>query len=102
MPSCTRPEAITFEKEMGLTHAEFFRSLSRALGTSDYRVDGHAVQLTDGCRRLEITLGEESVRRIALMAVPVTKVRLTFSGYGPDEVAAAVTQFDRIYQRGGG
>jgi hypothetical protein len=98
----TGPSAITVEKEMWISHDDFFRILPKALEAEGYRVDGNRIIAGNGDRRLEITLSEESQRRIALLTLPVTHVRLDFIGYGGDEAAAALARFDRSFQRGGG
>ena len=49
---------------------------------------------------MEITLAEESERRIALVALPVTFVRFAFTGYG--DAAAEMKRIDLHFQRGGG
>ena len=94
--------ATTVDKEMSISHREFFRSLSRALGTDAYRVAGATVTLEDGGRRLDITLSPESRRRLGLLTLPVTRVALRFTGYDDGEATAALTRFDRAYQRAGG
>jgi hypothetical protein len=96
------PAAITVEKEMSISHSDIFRILPKALDGENYRVDGNRVIACNGDRRLEITLSEETQRRIALLTLPVTHVRLDFIGYGADEAAAALARFDRGFQRGGG
>ncbi len=94
--------ATTVEKDMSISHREFFRSLPRALGTDAYRVEGTTITVEDGGRRLDITLAPESERRIALLTLPVTLVTLRFTGYDEDEAAAALARFDQAFQRGGG
>ena len=94
--------AVTISKDMGVTHAEFFRLLPLALGTAAYSSDGARVVRKDGNRRLEITLGPEATRQIALLRVPRTAVTLSFSGYSEDDRAAALALFDRAFQRAGG
>jgi hypothetical protein len=96
------PAAMTVEKEMSISHNDFFRILPKALDGEDYRVDGNRIVAGSGGRRLEITVSEESRRRIALLSLPVTHVRLDFIGYREDEAAAALAKFDRGFQRGGG
>ena len=90
------------EKEMALTHGDFLRTLPKALGTGDYKKTGAKVTRIDGARRLEITLGPERTRQIAQMAIPVTDVRLEFSGYTEAEAEDALKLFDRMFQKGGG
>jgi hypothetical protein len=58
------------------------------------------ISVVDGARRLEITLSEESERRIALVALPVTFVRFALTGY-PD-AAQEMARIDLHFQRGGG
>ena len=87
---------------MGLTHREFFRILPAALGRTPYTVQGHDVIITEGTRRLVITLSPEGRRRIAALSLPTTQVRFTFSGYSPQGIKQFMARFDRAFQRGGG
>lgn len=87
---------------MGLTHAEFFRVIRRALAARAFLIEGNRVRIDEGPRQIDITLSAEEERRIALVALPVTRVRLSFTGYGPAEMAEALARFDRWFQRGGG
>ncbi len=87
---------------MGITHAEFFRVIARALDGRPYRVESRRVVVEEDGRVLEITLSEESERRIALITLPVTRVRLIFTGYGEARTAETIAWFDRWFQRGGG
>ena len=89
-------------KEMALTHADFFRAIARALGTDDFEKKPDGVVLEDGEKRLEISLGPERRRKIAMMEIPVCDVTLVFSGYGESERIAALDQFWRMFQKGGG
>lgn len=91
---------VTITKDMGVTHAEFFRLLPRAFGA--YSRHGARVVLEDGNRRLEITLGPEGRRQIALLRLPRTAVTLSFIGYSDDDRAAALALFERAFQRAGG
>ena len=94
--------SIVVEKEMAITHADFLRTLPRALDGREHTVDGNRMVVEDGRRRLEITLSETTERRIAQLTLPVTRVRLEYRGYTEVEAAAAVALFDRAFQRGGG
>jgi len=93
---------IRVDKEMTISHRDFFRILPGALETDDFRVDGNCVTAYGGCRRLEIILSPEAQRKIALLTLPVTRVSLEFVGYSAEEAAAALGRFDRAFQRGGG
>lgn len=93
-------ETIVFDKEMAITHRDFVRLLPRALGHADFELVGDTISLVDGAKSLEITLSEESERRIALVALPVTFVRFAFTGY--DDAASEMAHIDFHFQRGGG
>ena len=93
---------VVIEKEMGITHSDFFRTIPRALGSEDYQQSGTGVVLESGGRRLEIVIGAEGERRIALMVIPRTQVTLTFMGYEDDDIRAAIKRFDMMFKKGGG
>lgn len=87
---------------MGLTHAEFLRTLPAALGERPYRIENAVVSIDDQGRTVTIRLAPESVRRIALLQVPVTRVEFRFDSHTPEQIEAFMTHFARYYQRGGG
>ena len=93
---------LAIDKEMGISHAEFFRILPAALPGFHLTLKDGIVDANDGERRVEISLAPEGRRRIALLELPVTRVRLVLRGYGNEEAGAVVTRFDRAFQRGGG
>ncbi len=93
-------EPVLFEKEMAITHRDFIRLLARALGHNDFKLVGGRISLADGARKIDITLSEESVRRIALVALPITFVCFALTGY--DDAAAEMALIDLHFQRGGG
>lgn len=93
-------EPVLFEKEMAITHRDFTRLLARALGHNDFKLVDGRISLADGARKIDITLSEESVRRIALVALPITFVCFTLTGY--DDAAAEMARIDLHFQRGGG
>ncbi|NQV85158.1 MAG: hypothetical protein HQ494_15210 [Rhodospirillales bacterium] len=96
------PAPFIVEKEMALTYADFFRIIPRALGSDMFEKTDSGVVLVGGGKRLEITLGKERIRQIALMKIPACHVRLEFTGYTDPERKAALDLFDRIFQKGGG
>lgn len=91
-----------FHKEMGFTHADFFRDIVRVLGSGNYQQTDNGVIAEDGDKRLQIVISEQGQRKIALIVLPVTHVTFTFEGYGDDEITAFFVLFDRVYRRGGG
>lgn len=93
-------EAVTFEKEMSISHRDFVRLLARSVGHNDFTLENGHISVHDGARLLEITLSEEYERRIALIVLPVTQVTFSFTGY--DDAAAEMARIDLHFQRGGG
>lgn len=89
---------------MGISHREFHRLLPaavpgfRVLGSGD---SWRAEQLA-GEQLLEISLGVERQRQLGALALPVTDVRLRFSGFDEQELQRFIKRFDLAYQRGGG
>ena len=89
-------------KEMGITHADFFRTLPAALDSRDFKRTDHGVVLDAGGKRLTVSLGPERMRQVAGLKVPATDVTLSFAGYDKTEIAAALRRFERMFQKGGG
>ena len=94
--------SIAFEKEMGINHRDFFRILPSALDSDDYVRSGNSILLEDGAKRLEISIGPEGKRTIALLSLPATMVSLRFTNYGEAELNDAMARFELYYRRGGG
>jgi hypothetical protein len=90
------------EKEMALTHADFFRIIPSALGGEDFETIDTGIVLVTGARRLTITLGCERIRKIAMMRIPACHVRLEFTGYSEPDRQAALDLFDKMFRKGGG
>lgn len=96
-------DSVTVDKDMSISHQDFFRVLPGALATDDYRVDGDRVVAEEGdCRRLEITLSPEERREVPDLSLPKTQVRLTFTGFTDAEMKDRLALFERSFQRGGG
>lgn len=91
-----------FEREMGLTHNEFFRTLPSAVGEQAYKIDGNVITVELNQGRLVLTLAAESVRRIASIRIPKTLVRFSFENVPANEKQHFLHYFDKRFQRGGG
>ena len=90
------------KQQMGSSHQEFFRLLPRALASNDYSVTGSQIVFEDGDKRVEIDLGPEGKRQIALLAIPSTPVEIRMSGFDDKAYEDFMTVFERAFQRGGG
>lgn len=93
---------IAYSREMGLTHADFWRLLPKAMGAHPYTIDGDVVHATVDGGQLVITLGQPEVRRIALLRLPYSVVSFTFTGLEESLQLAFKAHFDLHFQRGGG
>ena len=95
---------LELNREMGISHSEFHRLLPAAV--PGFQISGDGVEVraerTAGGQLLEISLGVERQRRLGMLALPVTDVRLRFSGFEAQELQRFIKRFDLAYQRGGG
>ena len=89
-------------REMGLTHADFFRLLPQVLAGRCWRRNGATIVVTEGRRRLTIQLAPEAERCMASLRLPVTRVSLAFDGYAEQDSATFIARLERYFQRGGG
>lgn len=89
-------------RELGLTHADFFRTLPKALAGKSFQVDGTAITLEENQRRVTICLAPEGERRIGRLRLPVTRVTFAFEGFAEPEIGTFMSHFERHFQRGGG
>ena len=95
-------EIFIVEKEMGMTHADFFRSFPNILQGEQFSIKGRRVSITSESGIWTIELGPESTRNIALLSLPRIKVTLKFEHYKETDRRNALERFDRAFQRAGG
>jgi hypothetical protein len=93
---------IAYQREMGLTHDDFWRLLPRAMGTHGYQIDADVVTASLHQGTLEISLGPAQERRIALLRLPYCVVSFVFRGVSEEQQLAFKAHFDLHFQRGGG
>ncbi len=87
---------------MGLTPADFLRALPMALEGLPYRVARDSVSIQHPEGGIEIGLVPAPDRRIASLALPVTRVTFRFRGLTPGARAGFLKRLDLHLQRGGG
>lgn len=92
----------SFTRELGFSHAEFFRSLPAAIEHREYTVRENVVRLDFEQGSVCIELGPEEVRAIASLRLPSTKVKFTFSNLSQAERERFMRRFNLYFQRGGG
>ena len=93
---------VCFERHMGLTRAEFLRTLPEALGHPHYSIDGDRIEIADRAGSILIRLGPPEERRIGMLRLPVTRVEFRFGAMPEAERERFMARFERYFQRGGG
>ncbi len=95
-----------FDRNMGCTSADLMRWLPQALGdlhtNASLVVDGQVLKEV-AQPQLRIFGSSQPVRKIALLEIPVLKVRLQFSeSWSQDDCEVVLNRFDLYTRRGGG
>ena len=93
----------TVRKEMGLTYADFFRSLSQLPRGWVHETfsDGATLKYADGT--IQISLGPQRERRLTeLVKIPFIEVIFKFMDLSEAEIDRFQSRFDLTFQRGGG
>lgn len=93
---------IVFDRHMGLSHAEFFRILPPVVEGLPHHIENNAVRIENGARRVTLTLGPETERRLGAMSLPGFDLRFEFCGHPQSDVDEFMARFDRVFHRGGG
>ncbi len=95
--------SIRYEREMSISHKDFYRLLPIAFRNIDYEIiDNEQICLIYAGGNIEIIPGIEHKRKIASLVLPVLHVVFLFSGLSSDEIKQFFSDFSRVYQRGGG
>jgi len=95
--------AEVFERDMGCTEAEWLGWMPAAVGGCAWRCDGRqaVIELPPG--ELTLTWAPQPPRVIALLRLPVLRVKFEFSGdLDAGQRYAFMKRFDLHMQRGGG
>jgi len=91
---------MKIEKEMGYTHADFFRLLPKAMGETQYEVNGLVVNCKLATGTLTITLGEERERRLVLVVLPYTHVTFEYHDVDDEDREDFIKFFDLRFMKG--
>lgn len=87
---------------MAVSHADFHRTLPAALGRRPSDDGNGTLTLTEGRRKVTIELAPEQTRTLGQIVLPLTRVRIAFTGYEEGDVKAFLERFDAYFRRGGG
>lgn len=104
----------TFEREMTISHSDFFRILPKALQSHNYQQSDNEIIISisnteqDTCEtpdtqgEIRILLSEEGRLEIASLSLPSTNVTFQLKNVAEKTKKEFFHHFDRAYQRGGG
>ena len=92
----------TFEREMTITHDDFFRLLPKALADYQFRISGQAIHIKLQTGTVNIQLTSQTTRKIGKLELPVTHITFRFENIGQDQMQKFFDRFDLAYQKGGG
>lgn len=87
---------------MGLTVAEFLRTLPAAVAPLEQVVSGGRISIVHPAGEIRITLTPAPPRRLGMLSIPVTLVDFDLGELDVAERRRFLRRFDACFQRGGG
>ncbi len=113
-----------YEREMSISHKDFYRLLPMALKNVDYEIinpihPGTSLSLSPrtlspqsyndvqikghyAAGNIQIIPGSEHKRKIASLELPVLHIVFEFTDISSEDATQFFADFSRVYQRGGG
>ncbi len=93
----------TYKAEMGFTHAELLNGLAAAVAPYVVReVDRDTYVLSWQSRSANLHLGQEKIRKIASIRLPVTDITIEFTNFSEIQLTEFLDRFKKYLHRGGG
>ena len=92
----------TIDREMSVTHDEFFRLLPYALKKRNYKIVNTIVLVDLKPGRLKISLSPQSQKAIGSLLLPTIHVSFDFKDCTEKMQEDFFEDFDLAYQKGGG
>ena len=92
----------TLEREMTISHRDFFRILPKALKSYLYHQEGNVITVSLNEGEISIKLSGERLRKIASLSLPVTDVTFQIKNVAENTKNDFFKRFDRSYHSGGG
>jgi len=90
-----------FEREIIITHYDFFRILPKVLKSYLYQQHENVISVTLDEGEIVIILAEERLRQTASLSLPITNVTFQIKNVAKKSKKGFFKQFDRTYQYGG-
>ncbi len=89
--------------ELAYSHNELLRAFPKIFESLATQIQGTTITLTEGEKKVVVTLGEERERRLgAEFKLPETRIDFVFHGYSEEEADAIFKTFIVRTRRGGG
>jgi len=96
-------QVTTVEKEMGITHKDFYAELPNLLNDTPYRQCEDIIKFERNGKKIEIILGPERVRELGpSFRLPVTPITLQFFEFSKEEIGDFIRLFNLKFMKGGG
>ena len=90
-------------QEMGFTHRQLLRILPLAAGDRKIDIQGTQVVIEAGDgKTVTVVLEPETIRKIASISLPQTRVHFEFTGFDEDEAAREMERLAIHFHKGGG
>ena len=94
---------MQYQAEMGFTRNELLKGLPSAVAPYAIIQEGqYCVIAAFRNQVVQITLGEERLRTIASIALPVIDVMIEFENFSQQDYAVFIERFRKYLHRGGG
>jgi len=94
-------KAKQFSLEMGFSRQDFL-DLLESQDKLLYSQEGNLVKFSFANQSVDVSMGDESMRRFGSVKLPVLPLSFDFSNMGDDEQEKFMTLFLLKFQRGGG
>jgi hypothetical protein len=96
------PDRFQVQREMTITHTDFFRILPKAINHQEYVMTDNQISVSVPMGSIKIKLSPEKHRVIGSLRLPVTNVEIEFDGFSVQQTEQFFQQFDLSFHKGGG
>lgn len=99
----SKNEAFGYSAQMGFTHRELIKGLASAVAPYTVsRESERRFNITLENRTARLSVGEEKIRSIASLRLPVVDVSIEFDNFSQNQFSEFVERFKKYLHRGGG
>lgn len=98
-------DLIESERDMAVTHDEFYRLITKTISNSDLIIFdkiNSSVSFPFSKGEIRISLEKQKIRKIASMKIDHTPMNFKFMNLSKDDMQTYIQKFDITFQKGGG